>query len=1149
MLATMLAIVGLSSCVGYTGAAKTSNPTSGGGVLSASSTSLTFGNVSVGTPATQSLSVTNTGTATVNISQATMTGAGFSVVGGNPSGAIAVGQSSTVQVQFAPTAAGAATGALTVISDASNSPLMISLSATGTQTSLTASPSTLNFANVTVGQSSTQSVRLQNTGSASVVINLATVAGNGFGIGGLTFPMTLTGGQSASLSVRFAPTTSGAATGNITFADNAAGSPQTVSLAGSGVASSSTLAASPASVTFGNVAVGSNGQQTITLTNTGNASATISAVGATGTGFTAFGLTTPMTLAANQSASFSAQFSPTTSGSATGSISVTSTASNSAMSIPVTGTGVQGALAANPSSVNFGNVLLGANGSVALTLTNSGTASVTVSQATASGTGFSMTGLSMPVTLAAGQSTSFAAKFAPTAAGSATGSISVVSTAPGSPMVIALRGAGTTGQAQLTMSPASVSYGNVAVGSSANQTITLTNAGNAALTITQVSPSGTGFSVGGVNLPLTINAGNSVPITAIFAPTTASATTGSISIVSNAPGSPAAIALSGTGIQGQLGANPATVNFGSVNVGSSGSQSITLTNSGSGSVTISQATASGNGFSMNGLSAPVTIAAGQQASFTVKYAPASAGSASGSVSIVSNAPSSPLVVSLAGSGTAAQPQLTISPASVSFGNVAAGSSGSQTVTLTNNGNATLTISQFSASGAPFTVTGVSLPITISAGSSASVTSVFTPTSAGAATGSISVVSNAPGGLSAIPLSGTGIQGQLGANPASVNFSSVAVGSSGTQSITITNSGSASVTISQASASGTGFSISGLNTPATIAAGQSAIMSAQFAPTTSGSKSGSISIVSNASNSPLTISLGGAATQPQITATPGSASFGNVTTGTSNSQTINLSNSGTAPLTISSVTVAGTGFNITGISAPLTIAAGSATTFNAVFAPTSAGAVSGSVMIASNAPTSPVTIGLSGTGVASTKLLGLSTSSLSFGNVNVGSNSTLNAVVTNNGNANVTISSMGSLGTGFSASGLTSNEVLTPNQSATVTVEFSPNSAGAVSGSVTIASDATNSPATLAVSGTGVAVTHNVTLTWSASVSAVIGYNVYRGTTSGGPYSTKLNSSLITALQYSDTTVASGQTYYYVVTAVNSSNIESADSNQTVAVIP
>ena len=134
---------------------------------------------------------------------------------------------------------------------------------------------------------------MTNTGSTNVVINLATVAGNGFEMSGLTFPMTLTSKQSASLNVRFAPTTGGAATGSITFTDNAPGSPQTVSLVGSGVATSSTLAASPASVSFGNVAVGSNGQQTITLTNTGNASATISAVSSTGSGFTVLGLIDP----------------------------------------------------------------------------------------------------------------------------------------------------------------------------------------------------------------------------------------------------------------------------------------------------------------------------------------------------------------------------------------------------------------------------------------------------------------------------------------------------------------------------------------------------------------------------------------------------------------------------------------------------------------------------------------------------------------------------------------------------------------------------------------------------------------------------------------------------------------------------------------
>jgi fibronectin type 3 domain-containing protein len=142
------------------------------------------------------------------------------------------------------------------------------------------------------------------------------------------------------------------------------------------------------------------------------------------------------------------------------------------------------------------------------------------------------------------------------------------------------------------------------------------------------------------------------------------------------------------------------------------------------------------------------------------------------------------------------------------------------------------------------------------------------------------------------------------------------------------------------------------------------------------------------------------------------------------------------------------------------------------------------------------------------------------------------------------------GGGFSASGVSNGEVLAPNQSVTVTVTFAPGTAGAVSGNVSIASDATNSPATINVSGTGVSVTpHTVALTWTASTSTVSGYNVYRGTTSNGPYTTKLNSSLVTSDQYTDSTVVSGQTYYYVVTSVDSNNVESADSNQATAVIP
>jgi fibronectin type 3 domain-containing protein len=129
-------------------------------------------------------------------------------------------------------------------------------------------------------------------------------------------------------------------------------------------------------------------------------------------------------------------------------------------------------------------------------------------------------------------------------------------------------------------------------------------------------------------------------------------------------------------------------------------------------------------------------------------------------------------------------------------------------------------------------------------------------------------------------------------------------------------------------------------------------------------------------------------------------------------------------------------------------------------------------------------------------------------------------------------------------------MLTPNQSVTVTVQFAPAAAGAVNGAVTISSDATNSPATIGLSGTGISTTpHTVSLAWTASTSSVSGYNVYRGTTPSGPYPTKLNPSLVGSVQFTDNTVAAGQTYYYVVTAVDSSDVESTFSNQATAIIP
>jgi len=178
----------------------------------------------------------------------------------------------------------------------------------------------------------------------------------------------------------------------------------------------------------------------------------------------------------------------------------------------------------------------------------------------------------------------------------------------------------------------------------------------------------------------------------------------------------------------------------------------------------------------------------------------------------------------------------------------------------------------------------------------------------------------------------------------------------------------------------------------------------------------------------------------------------------------------------------------------------------------------------------------------------SPTSLSFGNVTVGSRTTLPVVVTSTGSASVTVSQVTITGAGFYISGPSLPLVLAAGKNTTFSVTFAPATVGTVTGKVSVVSNASNSPAITSLSGTGVN-KHSVTLSWLPSTSVgVIGYNVYRGTVSGGPY-TKLNSLLLVVTTYTDTTVQAGQTYYYVTTAVNSEGTQSAYSNQAKAVVP
>jgi len=186
--------------------------------------------------------------------------------------------------------------------------------------------------------------------------------------------------------------------------------------------------------------------------------------------------------------------------------------------------------------------------------------------------------------------------------------------------------------------------------------------------------------------------------------------------------------------------------------------------------------------------------------------------------------------------------------------------------------------------------------------------------------------------------------------------------------------------------------------------------------------------------------------------------------------------------------------------------------------------------------------------AATLLLNASATQVSFGNVNVSGSSTQNVTLTNVGNFNVTISTVTVSGAGFNAGGGVTGIILSPGQTASVSVTFAPAVVGSATGSVKVTSNASNSPATITLTGTGVAQAHSVNLSWASSASSVIGYNVYSSKVSGGPY-VKLNSTPTTATTYADSLVQSAQTYYFVVTAMGSNNVESGFSSEVSVLIP
>ena len=499
-------------------------------------------------------------------------------------------------------------------------------------------------------------------------------------------------------------------------------------------------------------------------------------------------------------------------------------------------------------------------------------------------------------------------------------------------------------------------------------------------------------------------------------------------------------------------------------------------------------------------------------------------------------------VSSAGSSGQQFSTLSLPSPSLDFGSVAPGSSKILTFSATNSGPAAIAISTVAISTKYFSLVAPSLPIAVAAGQSITISVKFVPNAGGAFNAMLAITSDASNPVTNLTLTGSGAStGQLTLNPASEDFGSVTVGSKQSQTITLTNSGGSSVNISQASASGAGFQLSGIRTPLTLTASQSTTLTISFVPQASGNVVGTVTITSDALNSTLTGALSGTGVSSGALApNPSSLSFGSVTVGRKQSLAETVTNTGGSSVTISQVGISGTGFSLSGVTTPVTLAAGQTATLTVTFAPQSAVSSSGDLTVTSNAPNATLTIPLTGIGTASAGQLTVAPTTLDVGSVVPGSSGTASGSLIATG-ANVTVTAATANNSVFGIGGLPLPAMIPAGQSVPFTVTFSPQVSGAVSAVLTFTSNAQPISTTETLKGTG---THAVNLSWNASTSPnIAGYNIYRAvlTTSCGSYA-KINSVLETNTQYTDTSVVNGASYCYASTAVNTSNEESGYSN-------
>lgn len=923
--------------------------------------SVDFGTLTVGqTSSTQNVTVSNTGGVSATLHPPSIT-EDFQITANTCSSTLPAGVSCTVAIVFSPTAAGTRDGAFTIADSAGTQ----NTSLTGIGASVatdTLSPLSVTFKPQVVGSASAAStVMLTNSGDTALTLIAAQITSGDFTVVN-NCGSTLSGHAACTMQVAFAPQTGGAQTGVLTVSDQF--HTQTISLSGTGLAPPE-VKLTPNTLSFAATVTGQSAPPlSVTISNSGSGQLTIASITISGD-FTETDNCAGVALVGSGTACMAKiTFSPSSTGTRSGVLTVTGSASGQQATVALSGTGLApAAVVLDPVSLAFGTVTLGSSSAAQnVTISSTGGVAATIQSYAIAGD-FKTSATTCNGSLPPSTGCTVAVLFTPTVSGTRNGVLSVTDSV--GTQTVTLTGSGAS-VATDSLSPTALTFPVQLVGTaSTSQPITLTNTGDNALTLIAVQIANSNFTATNSCGPSL--AGHSTCAIAVTSTPTINGPTSAVMTVSDQFRSQT-VSLTGIGTAPPgVQLSPSSLNFSGTGIGqSSTSQTIQISNFGNGQLTVTSVAITGD-FSESDTCAGKTLSGTANCAVQVTFLPTASGQRTGVLTVSGSTPGSTVVLrataSLTGTGDAPA-MIVLDPASAAFGTVTLGSSSSpaQNITISNTGGVQATLQTPSITG-DFVISANTCGATLAPSTGCTVAIIFTPTASGVRNGTLSVASSV--GTQTAVLTGIGASSATdGLSPLSLTFAPQQVlTTSTTQPVMLTNTGDNALTLIAVQVSGGNFTVA--NGCGVVLNGHSSCtIAVSSIPAVVGPTSGVLTISDQFRSQTVMLSGSGLA-PPGVSLSP-AAGLTFAPTGvtlTSSPQTITLSNQGSSALMLGSFTAAGD-FSIPPATNTCgsTVAAGTACTFQIVFAPTASGARIGSLSVVDNAAGSPQVLPLQGVGV-------------------------------------------------------------------------------------------------------------------------------------------------------------------------------------------